>query len=138
MKILITGAAGFIGMHAALVLLARGEEVVGIDNLNDYYDPKLKLARLERLKPYADDYAFASDGYSNAVTFGYNARRRFSVFGEASSHARHDDILTDYRALAGRNTTGVRGLIRLNNSEDCFLILGRGGDGLFGAFTGGI
>lgn len=52
MKILVTGAAGFIGMHVAQILLARGEEVVGIDNLNDYYDPKLKLARLENLASY--------------------------------------------------------------------------------------
>ena len=52
MKVLVTGAAGFIGMHVAQILLKRGDEVVGIDNLNDYYDPKLKLARLEQLKPY--------------------------------------------------------------------------------------
>ncbi|HNF77167.1 MAG TPA: NAD-dependent epimerase/dehydratase family protein, partial [Thauera aminoaromatica] len=39
MKILVTGAAGFIGMHTTLRLLARGDEVVGLDNLNDYYDP---------------------------------------------------------------------------------------------------
>ena len=51
MKILVTGAAGFIGMHVAQILLARGDEVVGIDNLNDYYDPALKRARLARLTP---------------------------------------------------------------------------------------
>jgi len=49
MKILITGAAGFIGMHVAQRLLARGDEVVGIDNLNDYYDVRLKEARLAQL-----------------------------------------------------------------------------------------
>ena len=54
MKILLTGAAGFIGLHVARILLERGDELVGIDNLNDYYDPKLKLARLECLKPYAN------------------------------------------------------------------------------------
>ncbi len=46
MKILLTGAAGFIGFHVAQKLLARGDEVVGLDNLNDYYDPNLKRARL--------------------------------------------------------------------------------------------
>lgn len=51
MKILVTGAAGFIGMHVSQVLLARGEQVVGLDNLNDYYDPRLKEARLARLEP---------------------------------------------------------------------------------------
>lgn len=49
MKILITGAAGFIGMHCALRLLERGEEVIGVDNLNDYYDVSLKCARLDIL-----------------------------------------------------------------------------------------
>lgn len=49
MKILVTGAAGFIGMHTTLRLLERGDEVVGVDNLNDYYDVNLKHARLARL-----------------------------------------------------------------------------------------
>lgn len=52
MKILVTGAAGFIGCQCCLKLLERGDEVVGIDNLNDYYDVDLKLARLNRLLPY--------------------------------------------------------------------------------------
>ena len=55
MKVLVTGAAGFIGYHVAERLLARGDEVVGVDNVNDYYDPKLKEARLARLS--------ASDGF---------------------------------------------------------------------------
>ncbi len=50
MKILVTGAAGFIGYHIANVLCQRGDEVVGIDNLNDYYDVGLKRARLSQLK----------------------------------------------------------------------------------------
>lgn len=54
MKVLITGAAGFIGMHVALLLLKRGDEVIGIDNLNDYYDPGLKRARLGQLQPYSN------------------------------------------------------------------------------------
>ncbi len=49
MTILVTGAAGFIGFHVATALLARGERVVGVDNLNDYYAPSLKRARLEKL-----------------------------------------------------------------------------------------
>jgi len=53
MKVLVTGAAGFIGMHASERLLARGDEVIGIDNVNDYYDPKLKLDRVARLDQHA-------------------------------------------------------------------------------------
>jgi UDP-glucuronate 4-epimerase len=52
MKLLVTGAAGFIGFHTARSLLDRGDEVVGVDNLNPYYDPALKLARLQILKQY--------------------------------------------------------------------------------------
>src|SRR3990167_6189152 len=50
MKILVTGAAGFIGMHVCQRLLARNDEVIGVDNLNDYYDVALKEARLARLQ----------------------------------------------------------------------------------------
>ncbi|MDR2877084.1 MAG: NAD-dependent epimerase [Chromatiales bacterium] len=50
MKVLVTGTAGFIGSHLAQRLLARGDEVIGIDNINDYYDVRIKHARLERLK----------------------------------------------------------------------------------------
>lgn len=49
MKILVTGAAGFIGMHVSRILIDRGDEVLGIDNFNDYYDPALKHARAGRL-----------------------------------------------------------------------------------------
>ncbi|CAG4884201.1 Phospholipid carrier-dependent glycosyltransferase [Georgfuchsia toluolica] len=56
-----------------------------------------------RLKPYEKDYVLASDGYADAATQGWNSRHYFFVFGEASSHARHDDVLTDFRPLEGRN-----------------------------------
>lgn len=53
MKILVTGSAGFIGFHLCQRLLDRGEEIIGLDNLNDYYDVNLKLARLQRLRKYS-------------------------------------------------------------------------------------
>jgi len=49
MKVLVTGAAGFIGFHTAIAFLARGDEVIGLDNVNDYYEVSLKEARLARL-----------------------------------------------------------------------------------------
>ncbi len=77
MKVLVTGAAGFIGMHVADLLLKRGDEVVGVDNLNDYYDPRLKLARLERLRPQAG-FRFVQADISDRVAMeDLFARERF-------------------------------------------------------------
>lgn len=58
MTILVTGAAGFIGFHVCQALLSRGEKIFGIDNLNDYYNPALKRARLEQLQENAS-FSFA-------------------------------------------------------------------------------
>ena len=93
MKILVTGAAGFIGLHVARLLLARGDEVIGIDNLNDYYDPALKQARLACLTPYpnfrfaridiADAPAvhglFAAEGFERVVHLAAQAGVRYSL-----------------------------------------------------------
>ena len=57
MKVLVTGVAGFIGMHVAKRLLERGDHVLGIDNLNDYCDPALKLARMNQLNSF-DNFSF--------------------------------------------------------------------------------
>lgn len=59
MKVLVTGAAGFIGYHVTCALLARGDSVVGVDNLNDYYDVALKRARVAAVQPrQASDFLF--------------------------------------------------------------------------------
>ena len=58
MSIMVTGAAGFIGFHLSRALLARGEEVIGIDNLNDYYSVQLKQDRLAQLRQHAN-FSFA-------------------------------------------------------------------------------
>ena len=93
MKILVTGAAGFIGLHVSRLLLERGDEVVGIDNLNDYYDPRLKLARLDCLKPYANfrflrlDVAditalnsmFAAEKFNRVIHLAAQAGVRYSL-----------------------------------------------------------
>jgi UDP-glucuronate 4-epimerase len=93
MTILVTGAAGFIGHHVSRVLLARGEDVVGIDNLNDYYDPALKEARLAMLPvtnrfrfikvDFADhealDAALADIAIDRIVHLGAQAGVRYSI-----------------------------------------------------------
>jgi len=79
MKVLITGSAGFIGSALALRLLARGDEVIGVDNLNDYYDVDLKRARLARtlvLPGYHDVRIDIEDGRALAKTFARHRPQR--------------------------------------------------------------
>lgn len=119
MKVLVTGAAGFIGMHVAKLLLQRGDEVVGIDNLNDYYDPALKLARLAQLKSFsgfrfvrmditdgaAVDAIFAAERFNRVVHLAAQAGVRYSLknpsayiqtnmvgFGHVLEACRHNGI----------------------------------------------
>ena len=75
MSVLVTGSAGFIGMHTANALLEKNEDVVGIDNINDYYDPELKRARLEELQVnknfYFEKLDFAVPGSLNLLIQKY-------------------------------------------------------------------
>ncbi len=64
--ILVTGVAGFIGFHTAIRLLERGEKVIGLDNVNDYYDVRLKKARLAKLKPFKQ-FTFTKADLANRV-----------------------------------------------------------------------
>ncbi len=111
MKFLVTGAAGFIGFHVAKRLCNEGHEVVGIDNLNNYYDVNLKLARLEQLKHYsrfsfftidlfdreAIDALFAKQQFQRVIHLGAQAGVRYSLenphrYADANL-AGHIDIL---------------------------------------------
>ncbi|MFT4047401.1 MAG: NAD-dependent epimerase [Solimonas sp.] len=76
MKVLLTGAAGFVGMYCAAALLQRGGRVFGFDNLNDYYDPALKHARLEQLRGW-DGFSFmqADLADKDAVLKAFEAAR---------------------------------------------------------------
>ncbi len=67
MKVLVTGAAGFIGFHVSKYLMKRGDEVVGIDNINDYYDPNIKLGRLDMLNEF-DAFSFEKMDISDKET----------------------------------------------------------------------
>ena len=75
MKILVTGSAGFIGYHFTKSLLVNGNEVLGIDNLNDYYDPTLKQSRLNNLIPYSN-FSFEKIDIANNKSL----KRSFELF----------------------------------------------------------
>jgi UDP-glucuronate 4-epimerase len=120
MSVLVSGSAGFIGSHVSHALLDRGETVIGIDNLNDYYDPRLKEGRLERLRArsgfeflrldFSDksalDEALAGRGaeIENIVHLGAQAGVRYSIDHPYaylhSNYAGHLNILEIARRLA--------------------------------------
>ena len=87
-RVLVTGAAGFIGAAVAKALLARGDQVLGIDNLNDYYDPALKRARLAELAgpdftfhphDFALDMPLATEKFDRIIHLGAQAGVRYSL-----------------------------------------------------------
>jgi UDP-glucuronate 4-epimerase len=121
MTVLVTGAAGFIGYHVADRLLARGQAVVGLDNLNDYYDPRLKKARLALLQHKPDfrflqiDLAdraaiqslFAAGGIEAVVHLAAQAGVRYSI---THPHAYVDSNLTGFlNLLEGARACGEQG-----------------------------
>ncbi len=127
--ILVTGAAGFIGYHVSRYLLARGDEVVGVDNLNDYYDPALKEARLERLLgdsrfsfvrlDIADragmEKLFATRRPSRVVHLAAQAGVRYSL---TNPHAYVDANLTGFmNILEGCRHNGVEHLVYASSSS---------------------
>ncbi|MCM2287376.1 MAG: glycosyltransferase family 39 protein, partial [Sulfuritalea sp.] len=98
--------AGFATLHVAGILIVSRVPLETWQKTRLYDGIVLTFehqALARELEPYRKDWVLAMDGYSNAVTLGYNLRQYVVVFGEASSHARHDDLMTDFRALAGRN-----------------------------------
>ena len=65
MKILVTGVAGFIGFHTAKKFLDRGDQVIGIDSINNYYDQNLKKSRLKLLRKYKTKFIFINFNIAN-------------------------------------------------------------------------
>jgi UDP-glucuronate 4-epimerase len=106
MKVLVTGAAGFIGMHVAQRLAARGDSVVGIDNLNAYYDPSLKNARLEQLAAsvrFGFERLDIADGASLEALF---SRERFDSVVHLAAQAGVRYSIDNPLAYGDSNLTG--------------------------------
>jgi 4-amino-4-deoxy-L-arabinose transferase-like glycosyltransferase len=98
--------AGFATLHIAAILVVSRIPLEAWQKTRLYDGIVLSFEHQaigRELETDRKDWVLAMDGYSNAVTLGYNLRQYVVVFGEASSHARHDDLVTDFRTLAGRN-----------------------------------
>lgn len=136
MKILLTGAAGFIGFHLCKRLLADGQDVTGIDNLNDYYDPALKMARLQQLGVDADfqssdpklrfirmdladtaamERLFAEGGFEMVVNLAAQAGVRYSI--ENPRVYIESNINGFLNILEGCRHTGVKHLVYASSSS---------------------
>jgi UDP-glucuronate 4-epimerase len=128
-KVLITGVAGFIGMHVAQRLLAQGVEVVGIDNLNDYYDVQLKEDRLKQLMPLqgfrfirldmaertAMEALFATEKFQRVVNLAAQPGVRYSII---NPHAYvNTNIVGFLNVLEGCRHNGVEHLVYASSSS---------------------
>jgi len=128
-KILVTGAAGFIGFHLSRRLLQRGDQIVGLDNLNDYYDVNLKLSRLKQIamnpdfKPVRIDLAdreamkrlFDEEKFDVVVNLAAQAGVRYSLI---NPHSYVDTNLTGFcNILEGCRHTGVKHLVFASSSS---------------------
>ena len=114
MKILVTGAAGFIGAATALKLLERGHEVVGLDNLNEYYDVTLKEARLKRLAAQASFRFVKLDLADTGAVAALFAREKFPRVVHLAAQAGVRYSLENPHAYVQSNVTGT-----LNVLEGC-------------------
>jgi UDP-glucuronate 4-epimerase len=114
MKILVTGAAGFIGSFTALRFLERGDQVVGLDNLNDYYDVALKQARLERLTSRPGFRFVRLDLANQAEMTELFARERFQRVVHLGAQAGVRHSLKDPHSYINSNVVGT-----LNVLEGC-------------------
>ena len=133
--VLVTGAAGFIGFHVAKALLAKGIEVVGLDNLSSYYDPKLKQARLADLAKHQAFEFVRLDLADRAATAALFAKYHFpsTVHLAAQAGVRHS--LVDPHAYVDANLQGFVNVLEGCRHHGCRHLLYASSSSVYGANT---
>ncbi len=133
MKILVTGCAGFIGMHVAQWLLERGEEVVGIDNLNDYYDPSLKITRLAQLQPHSRFSFHRLDIADGNAVAGLFAAEPFARVVHLAAQAGVRYSLKNPQAYVNSNVTGFLNVLETCRHNGCEHLVFASSSSVYGA-----
>ena len=133
--VLVTGAAGFIGFHVARRLLEAGRPVVGLDNLNAYYDPKLKEARLAELGKRADFSFVKLDLSDRAGMAALFARHRFEHVVHLAAQAGVRHSLVDPFAYIDSNLTGFTTILEGCRHNGCKHLLYASSSSVYGSNT---
>jgi len=133
--ILVTGAAGFIGFHVAERLLSTGREVVGLDSMNDYYDPKLKEARLGVLKRQPNFTFVKLDLADREPTKSLFAQHRFPVVIHLAAQAGVRYSLQNPHAYIDANIEGFINVLEGCRHNDCKHLLFASSSSVYGANT---
>jgi UDP-glucuronate 4-epimerase len=133
--ILVTGAAGFIGFHVAQRLLSAGRKVVGLDIVNDYYDPKLKEARLEILKCHSGFTFVKLDLADRAATKELFAQHRFAEVIHLAAQAGVRYSLENPHAYIDANIEGFINVLEGCRHNDCKHLLFASSSSVYGANT---
>jgi UDP-glucuronate 4-epimerase len=133
--VLVTGAAGFIGFHVAQRLLSLGREVVGLDIVNNYYDPKLKEARLDILKGDPNFSFVKLDLADRATMKSFFAKHRFSVVIHLAAQAGVRYSLENPHAYVDANLEGFINVLEGCRHNDCKHLLFASSSSVYGANT---
>lgn len=133
--VLITGAAGFIGFHVAQRLLSAGRAVVGLDIVNDYYDPKLKEARLDLLKAQSNFTFVKLDLADRAAIKSLFAKHHFPIVIHLAAQAGVRYSLENPHAYVDANIEGFINVLEGCRHNDCKHLLFASSSSVYGANT---
>ena len=135
MKVLVTGAAGFIGYYTAKALLDRGDQVVGLDNINDYYDPTLKLARLGLLEGRNGFHFIRADLADRAAVESVFREERPDRVVHLAAQAGVRYSLANPHAYVSSNVTGFLNVLEGCRNHGCGHLVFASSSSVYGANT---